>query len=158
MNMSLDDPPTVAEMGKAIAALSSDKAPVSDAITAEIYKLSRSVSFLKDSGVQRQSRRNSRISLLSTSTRVKVPGSATTTTVAFLFSQLQERYLLLNRLLVHLEQGLLPESQCGFRKGRGTTDIIFAARQLQEKCQEQHRHLSTTFVDLTKAFDTICRE
>ena len=36
--------------------------------------------------------------------------------------------------------------------------MIFAARQLQEKCQEQHRDLYTTFVDLTKAFDTVSRD
>ena len=36
--------------------------------------------------------------------------------------------------------------------------MIFAARQLQEKCQEQHQDLFTTFVDLTKAFDTVSRE
>ena len=66
--------------------------------------------------------------------------------------------VLLNRLLDHLEQGLLPESQCGFRAGRGTSDMIFAARQLQEKCMEQHRDLYTTFVDLTKAFDSVSRE
>ena len=65
---------------------------------------------------------------------------------------------LLNRLIDHLEQGLLPESQCGFRKERGTTDMIFAARQLQEKCQEQNVDLYTTFVDLTKAFDTVSRD
>ena len=65
--------------------------------------------------------------------------------------------VLLNRLLNHLEQDLLPESQCGFREGRGTIDMIFAARQLQEKCQEQHRDLYTTFIDLTKAFDTVSR-
>ena len=35
--------------------------------------------------------------------------------------------------------------------------MIFAARQLQEKCQEQHRDLYTTFIDLTKAFDTVSR-
>ena len=34
--------------------------------------------------------------------------------------------VLLNRLIVHLEHGLLPESQCGFRGGRGTVDMIFA--------------------------------
>ncbi|KAL8566845.1 hypothetical protein ACOMHN_052243 [Nucella lapillus] len=66
--------------------------------------------------------------------------------------------VLLNRLLEHLEQGLLPESQCGFRTGRGTTDMIFAARQLQEKCMEQHCDLYTTFVDLNKAFDTVSRD
>ena len=42
--------------------------------------------------------------------------------------------VLLNLLLQHLEQDLFPESQCGFRAGRGTEDMIFAARQLQEKC------------------------
>ena len=47
--------------------------------------------------------------------------------------------VLLDRLNEHLEQsGLLPESQCGFRKDRGTIDMIFTARQLQEKCQEQN--------------------
>nr|VZI49993.1 unnamed protein product [Spirometra erinaceieuropaei] len=66
--------------------------------------------------------------------------------------------ILLNCLNNHLEQGLLPESQCGFRRHRGTTDMIFAARQLQEKCQEMRTHLYSTFVDLTKAFDTVNRE
>nr|VZH91294.1 unnamed protein product [Spirometra erinaceieuropaei] len=66
--------------------------------------------------------------------------------------------ILLNRLNNHLEQGLLPESQCGFRRHRGTTDMIFAARQLQEKCRKIRTHLYSTFVDLTKAFDTVNRE
>ena len=67
--------------------------------------------------------------------------------------------ILLNRLTEHLEQsGLLPESQCGFRKDRGTIDMIFTARQVQETCQEQNVDLYMTFVDLTKTFDTVSRE
>ena len=67
--------------------------------------------------------------------------------------------VLLNRLNEQLEQsGLLPESQCGFRKDRGTIKIIFTARQLQEKCQERNVDLYMTFDDLTKAFDTVSRE
>ena len=67
--------------------------------------------------------------------------------------------VLLNRLNEHHEQsGLLPESQCGFRKGRGTINMIFTARQLQEKCQEQNTDLYISLVDLTKAFDTVSRE
>ena len=43
--------------------------------------------------------------------------------------------IVLNRLNAYLDQaGLIPESQCGFRKDRGTIDMIFTARQLQEKC------------------------
>ena len=66
--------------------------------------------------------------------------------------------VLLNRLIVHLEHGLLPESQCRFRGGRETVDMIFAARQLQEKCQEQYDYLSITLIDLTNPFDTVCRD
>ena len=66
----------------------------------------------------------------------------------------------MNRLNAHFDQaGLIPESQCGFRKDRGTIDMIFTARQLQEKCQEQNVDLYKTFVDLTKAnFDTVSRD
>ena len=60
---------------------------------------------------------------------------------------------------VHLDKkGLIPESQCGFRKDGGAIlDMIFTARQLQEKCQEQNVDLYITLVDLTKAFDTVSR-
>ena len=67
--------------------------------------------------------------------------------------------ILLNRLNVHLDQkGLIPESQCGFRKDGGTIDMIFTARQLQAKCQEQNVDIYIMFVDLTKAFDTVSRD
>ena len=63
--------------------------------------------------------------------------------------------VLLNRLNEHLEQSrLLPESQCGFRKDRGTIDTIFTARQFKRNA----RNRMWTFVDLTKAFDTVNRE
>ena len=35
--------------------------------------------------------------------------------------------------------------------------MIFAARQLQEKCREQQQELYAVFVDLTKAFDSVDR-
>ncbi|XP_034620471.1 uncharacterized protein LOC117874448 [Trachemys scripta elegans] len=63
--------------------------------------------------------------------------------------------ILLTRLVQHIEQWLLPESQCGFKKGHGTIDMVFAAHQLQEKCQEQNSNLYMTSIDLTKAFDTV---
>ncbi|BHF79970.1 hypothetical protein SprV_0702309400 [Sparganum proliferum] len=66
--------------------------------------------------------------------------------------------ILLNRLNNHLEEGLLTESKCGFRPHRWTADIMFAARQLQEKCQKMRTHLYSTFVGLTRAFDTVSRE
>ena len=59
------------------------------------------------------------------------------------------------RLLEHVVDLVLPESQCGFLLGRCTIDMIFVTRQLQEKCREQHQDLCMAFVDLTKAFDTV---
>ena len=46
--------------------------------------------------------------------------------------------VLLNRLQP-LSESIIPETQCGFRPGRGTTDMIFSSRQVQEKCREQGR-------------------
>ena len=37
-------------------------------------------------------------------------------------------------------------------------DMIFLARQLQEKCREQQRDLYLVFIDLTKAFSSVSRE
>ncbi|VDL94187.1 unnamed protein product [Schistocephalus solidus] len=49
--------------------------------------------------------------------------------------------ILLNSLNGHPEQGILPESQFGFRRHHGITDMIFAARQLTNS-----------------AFDTVTRD
>ena len=65
--------------------------------------------------------------------------------------------ILASRLL-SLSEEVLPESQCGFRPNRGTMDLIFTARQLQEKCREQHQPLYMAFIDLTKAVDSVNRQ
>ena len=66
--------------------------------------------------------------------------------------------ILLNRLILTVAQENMPESQCGFRSKRGTVDMIFVLRQLQEKCSEQNLGIYAAFVDLTKAFDTVSRD
>lgn len=164
---SLAEPPTEEEVTEAIKRLSSGKAPGADSIPAEIYssggpKLTQCLTSLfctmwtqeklpqelKDASIihlyKRKGNRSScdnhrGISLLSIAGKILAR-------------------ILLNRLNAHLERDLLPESQCGFRAGRSTVDMVFAARQLQEKCREQNVGLYTTFVDLTKAFDTVSRE
>ena len=50
-----------------------------------------------------------------------------------------------------------PESQYGYRAGRGTIDGIFTVRQVMEKTREQRRELYISFIDFTKAFDTVDR-
>ena len=65
--------------------------------------------------------------------------------------------IILNRLVCTIVNGILPESQCSFRASHGTVDMIFSARQLQEKCKEQNLPLYQCFIDLSKAFDTVNR-
>ena len=65
--------------------------------------------------------------------------------------------VLLNRITEHLVDSVVSESQCGFRQNRGTVDMVFAVRQLQEKCIEQNQDLYLLFIALTKAFDTVSR-
>ena len=61
-------------------------------------------------------------------------------------------------LLEYVVDHVMPESQCEFRRGRSTIDMIFVARREQEKCHEQHQDICMAFVDLTKAFDTVIRD
>ena len=60
--------------------------------------------------------------------------------------------------LQKLAEDELPESQCGFRKGRGCTDMIFTIRQLVEKSWEHTSKSFFTFIDLRKAYDSVPRE
>ena len=166
-NLELDNLPTEEEVRKAVKQLSCGKAPGSDAIPAEVYKAGGPAMIQKLTQLFQSMWREE-----------KVPQQFKDASIVHIYKRKGNRQscdnhrgisllsiagkilarVLLNRLLQHLEQGHLPESQCGFRAGRGTADMIFAARQLQEKCQEQHCDLYMTFVDLTKAFDTVSRD
>ena len=65
---------------------------------------------------------------------------------------------ILQQRLKILSESVLPESQCGFRPSRSTTDMIFSVRQIHEKAIEQQQELYIVFVDFSKAFDTVDRD
>ena len=62
---------------------------------------------------------------------------------------------ILQQRLQTVAESELAESQCGFRKGRRCTDMVFCARQLVEKTQEHKKQLYVVFVDLRKAYDSV---
>ncbi|CAH8545550.1 unnamed protein product [Dicrocoelium dendriticum] len=66
--------------------------------------------------------------------------------------------MLFNRLVSQVVEPNVAEERCGFRSGRSAIDMVFAARQLQEKCRERHKPLYAVFVAFTKAFDTVNRK
>ena len=162
----LDQPPSLAEIEKAIKQMNSDRASGKDGIPAEIYKAAGPeainafhdvlfriweqekmpddfrdaliVSLYKNKGSKADCGNYRGISLLSIAGKI--------------FAR-----IILNRL-VTVSEANLPETQCGFRPGRSTVDMIFTVRQVQEKCLEQNLDLYSVFIDLTKAFDTVSRE
>ena len=60
--------------------------------------------------------------------------------------------------LQKLAERIYSESQCGFRAGRSTVDMVFSLRQLPEKSREQNMPLYIAFIDLKKAFDLVSRD
>ena len=150
----LDELPTVSETVKAIKLLSSGKSPGSDAIPAEIYKaggppVAEKLTELfhimwRKEAIPQKFKDATIIHLFKRKVNPQVCDNHRGISLLSIAGKILAR-VLLNRLNEHLERsGLLPESQCGFRKNRGTIDMIFTARQLQEKCQEQNVDLYMT--------------
>ena len=133
----LDEFPTVSDTVKVIKLLSSGKAPGSDAIPAEIYKAGGTPVATKmkelfhimwrKKAISQEFKDESIIHLFKRKETPQFCDNHRGISLLSVAGKVLAR-VLLNRLNEHLEQaGLLPESQCGFRKDRGTIDMIFTA-------------------------------
>jgi len=146
----LDNAPTLTEVQSAISGLKSNKACGVDHLPVEVFKYGEKdlhvhlhvfickiwsacqvpqqwkdtsiVAIYKNKGERADCGNNRGISLLSVGGKILAR-------------------VMLNRLLTHVAEVILPESQCGFLRGRSTIEMVFVARLLQEKCREQHRPL-----------------
>ncbi len=164
---SLDMPPTFCEIHLAIKNLKNNKATGPDGIPGELLKfggycltrrLYKLILTIWTSGIVPQAMKNSLMIMIYKKKGNKAEcGNYRGISLLAVAGKVLARVLLI-RLLSQVANVVLPESQCGFRQERGTTDMIFVARLLQEKCREQHQDLYIAFIDLTKAFDTINRD
>ena len=163
----LDVPPTYDEVTKAIKQLKSRKAAGGDRIPAEAWKHGGKflhsilheflVCCWEEGELPHELRDAIIITLYKNKGEKSDCSSYRGITLLSIAGKILAR-ILLNRLVPTIAAKHIPESQCGFRSNRGTTDMVFVLRQLQEKCREQNKALFITFVDLTKAFDTVSRE
>ena len=65
---------------------------------------------------------------------------------------------LIQQRLQVLAESILPDTQCGFRRGRSCTDMVFTVRRFMEKLYEHRCKGFLVFVDLRKAYDSVNRE
>ena len=161
----LDEKPTLEELSKAIDCLSCSTAPGKDGIPPEVLKHGKAavlqalhdlLCLCWEQGHIPQDMRDANIVTLyknkgDRSDCNNYRGISLLNIVGKVFARVT-----LSRLQ-SLASCVYPESQCGFRAGRSTVDMIFSLRQLQEKCREQQQPLFLAFVDLTKAFDLVSR-
>ena len=167
VNESLDVTPTLGEVPIAIRQLSTGKAPGSDSIPVEIYKeggsalTSKLLTLIQLIWMKEQLTQDFKDASIIHIYKRKGNRQACENHPGIFLLSISGKILarvLLNRLNNYLEHGLLPESQCSFCTERGTVDMVFAANQQQEKCQEQNTDLYSTYDDLIKAFDMVSRD
>ena len=136
-NPLLDELPTVSETVKAIKLMSSGKVPRSDAIPAEIYKaggppVAEKLTELfhimwRKEAISQEFKDATIVHLFKRKGNPQVCDNHRGISLLSVAGKILAR-VLLNQLNEHLERSeLLPESQCGFRKNRGTIDMIFTA-------------------------------
>ena len=169
VKLELDDPPTREEIEKTTMQLKVGKSPGIDGIPAEVYQHKGQVVLDKlqdlftncwEKGTLPQDLRDAVIVFLYKNKGEKSDCSnyRGITLLSMIIAGKTLPRLLLIKFTPTIAQENTPESQCGFKSNRGTVDMIFVLRKIQDKCREQNMGLYAAFVDLTKAFDTISRE
>lgn len=164
---NLSQPPTFLEVLSAIRSLRNNKSPGNDKIPAELlkqggYLCTRTLhqyitKAWADENIPQQWRDANIVTIYKNKGDKAVCGNSRGISLLAVAGKVLAK-VMLQRLVNNITESMLPESQCGFRKNRSTVDMIFTARQLQEKCREQYEDLFMAFVDLSKAFDTVQRE
>jgi len=64
---------------------------------------------------------------------------------------------ILHRLEIY-KVDIINNYQCGFLKGKSTSDHIFTLRQVLEKFYEFHKDLHLIFIDFKQSYDCINRD
>ena len=160
----MDDCPDMMELCEVIDSLSNGKSPGADGIHPEVIKRGGQTLLEKlyeikcdiwQTGLPPQDWKDAQLITLYKKGDRRQCGNYRGISLLSIAGKIFAR-IFLNRLSKHAES-FLPEAQCGFRAGRGTVDMIFSLKQIQEKCIEQNMGLYMVFVDFTKAFDTVNR-
>lgn len=163
----LDNPPQYSETRQAIRSLKNNKSAGPDGIPAEVFKnggfmlthrLHLLISHIWEHESLPQDWKNANIVVIYKNKGDRaVCGNSCRIFLLSVAGKVLAK-IMLSRLVEHISEAALLETQCGVRKTQSTTDMVFVLRQLMEKSREQCKDLHIAFIDLSKAFDTINHE
>ena len=156
-------PPTEYELVSANAKLKSGKAPGQSGILPEMIKVASCNSdFLSlQLDLMHTAWRESKVPRdWVNAVLVPIPKRKTSTTATIALLDVVGKVMarILQARLQDLAEEARPEAQCGFRKGRSCTDMIFTGRQIIEKSWEHKNKSILSFIDLKKAYDSVPRD
>jgi len=161
----LDAPPSLHEVTQAVKGLKNNKASGPDGIPAEIFKYDGQYllhrlpfhSTWNSKQLPQQWKDANIVTIFKRKGDQAVCGNSRGISLLSVAGKFLAR-VMLQRLLTHVVDIVMPESQCGFRRNRSTIDmVVFVVRLLQQNCREQHSSLYLAFIDLTKVSDTVNR-
>ena len=146
VKLELDDPPFREDIRKATMQVKVGKLTGIDGIPAEVYqhggeavldKLQDLFTNCWEKGSLPQDLRDAvTVSLYKNKGEKSDCSNYRCITLLFIAGKILDR-VLLKRLIPTIAQENTPESQCGSRSNRGTLDMIFVLRQIQEQCRKQ---------------------
>lgn len=161
----LADPPSAEDLAKAVKQLAKNKAPGASGILPEMVQHAgeEAISFLLSlvhqvwaEGCVPQAWRDAEIVPIPKKGDLSLCDNWRGIALLDVVGKLVGR-LVHGRLQV-LAESELPDSQCGFRRGRSCTDQIFSVSQHIEKLYEHRTSGCLVFIDLRKAYDSVSRE
>jgi hypothetical protein len=159
------EPPTKEEIVHAIKTLKSGKAPGHDQLNAELLKADPATSakrlhpifrsIWEEENIPEDWRKGSIVKIPKKGNLAEC-GNWRGITLLSIPSKVMCK-IIIQRIEPALDK-ILRKEQCGFRKGRGCTDHIFALKNILEQSSEWQRELYISFIDYEKAFDSLHRE
>jgi endonuclease/exonuclease/phosphatase family metal-dependent hydrolase len=160
-----EEPPTIEEINRAVKQLKSGRAPGSDGLPPDLFKINNPALIAdlhdlysmiwKDESIPADWQTAIVLPLHKKGDKKRCNNYRGISLLNIAYKLMEK--IMLNRLLPNRDRNTR-ENQAGFRPGRGCIDQIFTLRQILELRHEFRQPTVVAFLDFTAAFDSVDRE